>query len=288
MDVDDHSVRADRRVVRRSLESMPEQPALRRRDRPDAAPGESEPVARVRQRDPAIPDRILEEQVARAIGRDHTPVAELRRPTRSSWRRVLLAGMLVCALLVGYYLVTLWQVYSAGRTDQSRPVDAIVVMGAAQYDGRPSPQLAARLDHVVDLWPQGLAETVVVTGGNQPGDRFTEAAASASYLVERGVPESAIVLEDEGSTSFESLDRVAQLLEQRSGFDDISVLIVTDPFHTLRSRLIAEEVGLTSASSPTTTSVVTGARSLERHLWEAGGVAIGRVTGFEWLSNVTD
>lgn len=291
MAVDDQTVSAERRVVRRSLENVSEQPALRRRDRIDASGSASTSEARAAwalQRDPAIPDRILQEQEAEAVNRDHTPVAELRRPARSRWRRVLLAGMLVCALLVGYYLVTLWQVYAMGRADQSRTVDAIVVMGAAQYDGRPSPQLAARLDHVVDLWPQGFAGTIVVTGGNQPGDRFTEAEASAGYLVERGVPESAIVLEDEGSTSFESLDRVAQLLEQRTGVGNNSVLIVTDPFHALRSRLIAEEVGLSASSSSTTTSVVTGARSLERHVWEAGGVAIGRVTSFEWLSNVTD
>ena len=71
-------------------------------------------------------------------------------------------------------------------------------MGAAQYDGEPSPQLAARLDHVVELWPQGVAPLVVVTGGNRPGDRFTEAQASAAYLTERGVPADAIVLEDRG------------------------------------------------------------------------------------------
>mgnify|MGYP005620114429 FL=1 len=160
-------------------------------------------------------------------------------------------------------------------------------MGAAQYDGRPSPQLAARLDHVAALWPEGLAPLVVVTGGNQPGDRFTEADASAAYLIERGVPDSAILREDRGSTSYESLERAKALLDERSvGIH--SVLVVTDPYHTLRSKLIAEEIGLTAYGSPTPTSVVTGARSLERHVWEAGGVAIGRLTGFRWLSDVTD
>ena len=110
-----------------------------------------------------------------------------RRRSPPSWR---------CSL-VGYYAVSFLQVWSTGRSDQARPVDAIVVMGAAQYDGEPSPQLAARLDHVVELWPQGLAPLVVVTGGNRPGDRFTEAEASAAYLTERGVPADAIVLEDQ-------------------------------------------------------------------------------------------
>lgn len=206
---------------------------------------------------------------------------------RSRVRRFLAIGLVGGALLVGYYAVSLWQVYSAGSSDRARQADAIVVMGAAQYDGRPSPQLAARLDHVATLWPEGLAPLVVVTGGNQPGDRFTEADASATYLIERGVPDSAILREDRGTTSYESLKRVAALLDERSPGQQ-SVVVVTDPYHTLRSTLIAEEVGLTAAGSPTPTSVVTGARSLERHVWEAGGVAIGRLTGFGWLSEATD
>lgn len=201
--------------------------------------------------------------------------------------RLVAIGLVAGGLLVGYYGVSLWQVYAAGTSNEAQPVDAIVVMGAAQYDGRPSPQLAARLDHVATLWPQGLAPVVVVTGGNQPGDRFTEADASAAYLIERGVPDGAILREDRGATSYESLARVAALLDDRSSGKH-TVVIVTDPYHTLRSELIAEEVGLTAFGSPTPTSVVTGARSFERHLWEAGGVAIGRLTGFGWLSDLTD
>ncbi len=205
----------------------------------------------------------------------------------SGRRRVLALGGVVGVLLVGFYLVSLLQVFAAGRNDQARPVDAIVVMGAAQYDGRPSPQLAARLDHVVTLWPHGVAPLVVVTGGNRPGDRFTEADASARYLIQRGIPEDAIVSEDSGATSYDSLERVAALLEERTSARP-SVLIVTDPYHTLRSKLIAEEVGMTAYGSATPSSVVDGARSLERHLFEAGGIAIGRVTGFGWLSDVTN
>ena len=181
-------------------------------------------------------------------------------------------------LVAGYFAVSFLQVWSTGRTDQARPVDAIVVMGAAQYDGEPSPQLAARLDHVVELWPQGIAPLVVVTGGNRPGDRFTEAQASAAYLTERGVPADAIVLEDRGTTSYESLQGVAGLLGER-GLDD--VLIVTDPYHALRSRLIAEDVGLRAHVSPTPTSVVTGGAQFTHQLEEAAGVALGRIVGFD-------
>jgi uncharacterized SAM-binding protein YcdF (DUF218 family) len=222
--------------------------------------------------------------------RDQTPAA-LVRPIaagrrrmavrrRRRWRWVLLGITLVVLGLGAYYLFSLYQVWSTGRSDQTRPVDAIVVMGAAQYDGEPSPQLAARLDHVVELWPQGYAPLVVVTGGKRPEDRFTEAEASADYLIERGVPADAIVMEDQSTNTDESLAGVSALLEQR-GLNE--VLIVTDPYHALRSRLIAEDHGLQAWVSPTRTSVVDGAESFGRHLKEAAGVAIGRIIGFDHL-----
>lgn len=205
-----------------------------------------------------------------------------RRRSPRVWIAVVVGALVV--LVVAYSLVSYWQVHSTGRSDEARPVDAIVVLGAAQYDGRPSPQLAARLDHVVELWERGLAPSVVVTGGNRPGDRFTEAEASAGYLVERGVPESAIVAEETGTSTFESLANVAALL----GDTDRSVLIVTDPYHALRSKLTAEEVGLEAFVSPTPTSIVTGTTEFRRELGEAAGVAIGRIIGFERLNSLTD
>ena len=222
---------------------------------------------------------------------DDTPVAPIRPLAagsprvraaggrrRRGVRRAIQAGLLLLAAVVVYLAVSLYQVWSTGRSDYSGPVDAIVVMGAAQYDGRPSPQLAARLDHVAELWPQGRAGLVVVTGGKRPGDRFTEAEASATYLEEHGVPASAIVLEDQGTSSYESLRGVAALLDER-GLGE--VLIVTDPYHALRSRLIADEVGLDAHVSPTPTSVVHGGEQTVRELQEAAGVAVGRLVGFD-------
>jgi uncharacterized SAM-binding protein YcdF (DUF218 family) len=118
----------------------------------------------------------------------------------------------------------------------------------------------------------------VVTGGKQPGDRFTEAEASAAYLREHGVPDDAIVLEDQGTSSYESLQAVESLLAER---DLDEVLIVTDPYHAQRSRLIAGEVGLDAHVSPTPTSVVHGGEQTVRELQEAAGVALGRLIGFE-------
>jgi uncharacterized SAM-binding protein YcdF (DUF218 family) len=205
--------------------------------------------------------------------------ASVERPRRHL-RRAGRAGLVLLAAVVVYLGVSYYQVWSTGRSEHTGPVDAIVVMGAAQYDGRPSPQLAARLDHAAALWPTGQADLVVVTGGNRPGDRFTEAQASADYLAEHGVPESAIVLEDQGRSSYESLRGVAALLAER-GLDE--VLIVTDPYHALRSRLIAREVGLDAHVSPTPTSVVHGGEQTMLELREAAGVAVGRLIGFEHI-----
>ena len=167
-----------------------------------------------------------------------------------------------------------------GQRRRARPVDAIVVMGAAQYDGEPSPVLAARLDHVVDLWPQGLAPLVVVTGGKRPEDRFTEAEASAAYLVERGVPAEAIVLEDEGANSVRvagGRQRAARGARARRGAHrHRPVPLAAQPDHR-RGRRPA------GWASPTPYSVVDGGESFGRHLQEAAGVALGRLIGFDNL-----
>lgn len=199
---------------------------------------------------------------------------------RPSWKRITVAVLVVIA---GYYAVTLAQVTRVGRDHESGPADAIVVLGAAQYDGRPSPQLAARLDHVVTLWERGVAPWVVVTGGKQPGDRFTEAEASRRYLEERGVPPESILDELAGRTTFESLDATAAMLLDR-GMDRVA--LVTDPYHAYRSRLIAEQLGLDADPASTPTSVVGGWSSARRHLEEAAGVALGRLVGFDRLSRL--
>ena len=204
-----------------------------------------------------------------------------RRSARRRWLVTIarLALLLVVGVLV-YYAITFLQVRSTGESDQTRAVDAIVVMGAAQYDGRPSPQLAARLDHVVELWNEGVTQHVVVTGGKQPADEHTEAEASADYLTERGVPADAILMESAGHTTYESMRGVADVL----GAQGLrSVLVVTDPYHALRARLMAEDVGLTAYVSPTPSSVVRGNYELRRELVEAAGIAVGRIIGMDHI-----
>lgn len=196
---------------------------------------------------------------------------------RAPVARVLvgLLSVVACA-----YLVTLFQVWSTGRSETARDGDAIVVLGAAQYDGRPSPQFTARLDHVVALWMAGRAPLVVVSGGKQPGDRYTEADAARRYLVERGIPDDAIRAESSGRTTVESLRGVRDVLTTAGSLD---VLLVSDPYHMLRAALSARELGMTVHVTATRTGVTRGGDAVVRNVREALGVMAGRLVGFERL-----
>jgi len=186
-----------------------------------------------------------------------------------------------------YGCVNVAQVWWVGKSDQARAVDAIVVLGVAQYDGRPSPQLQARLDHALALLLEGASPLVITTGGNQPGDRFTEAETSANYLIKGlGIDYQAVEIlqENSGSTTRESLIGVRDIMQSRGLH---SVLIVTDPYHSLRSRLIAQDLGLVAYVSPTRTSPLRGASAVSRHVREALGVAVAHLIGFANLERLT-
>src|SRR5512146_730636 len=119
---------------------------------------------------------------------------------------------LVGTVLVMAVVVVAWSTYrivAQGATDEVRPADAIVVLGAAQYDGRPSPVLEARISHAVALYKAGIAPILIVTGGKAAGDRTTEAASARTWATEHGVPDGAILAEDHGRTTLESLEAVA-------------------------------------------------------------------------------
>lgn len=189
-------------------------------------------------------------------------------------------GMAVVALLVLYGAVTFGQVWWASRQSDEVPADAIVVLGAAQWNGRPSPVLAARLDHAADLWEQELAGVIVVAGGKQEGDTVTQGIAGYRYLQEAGVPESALRAEVEGTDTFTELSATAAILESEGLGDE--VLIVSDPYHSYRASAIAREVGLSPHVAPTDTT--SAFESLAR---ETAAVAVGRVVGFRRLSNWT-
>ncbi|HXI45611.1 MAG TPA: YdcF family protein [Candidatus Acidoferrales bacterium] len=148
----------------------------------------------------------------------------------------------------GIAAYTVTQIVRQGNLDEARAADAIVVLGAAQYNGTPSPVFEARLAHAVDLYRQGLAPLFVVTGGKLPGDRTTEAATAKAYAIAHGVPRSAIIGENTGRNTLESLEAVGALLRARHL---TSAVFVSDRTHMLRVLRIATDQGLVSWGSPT-------------------------------------
>jgi uncharacterized SAM-binding protein YcdF (DUF218 family) len=175
----------------------------------------------------------------------------------------LVRGLLVLALLaLAAWALCIAAIHLWGRRDEARPADAIVVLGAAHYDGRPSPVFRARLDHAVRLYERGVAPVLVMTGGQAPGDTVSEAAVGRRYAIRQGVPEDAVLVErGAGMTTVESMQAVARLMEGR-GMQ--TAVLVSDPFHMLRLKLLARQVGLTGYTSPTRTSPISRNQSEER------------------------
>lgn len=194
------------------------------------------------------------------------------------------AGVLLLAALVVWAAITFVQVWRAADADSHHPAQAIIVLGAAQYDGRPSPVLQGRLDHAVQLYDADVAPVVVVTGGKRPADRFTEAAASYRYLRDQGIPDEAIVREEQGSNTWSQLAAATRILRERNLFD---VVLVSDDYHAYRLDRIAHELGLRAQVSPVDPglSAAGRARAFAR---ETAAVAVGRVIGFRRLVDIDD
>jgi uncharacterized SAM-binding protein YcdF (DUF218 family) len=175
------------------------------------------------------------------------------RRTRSAGLRRVVGAVVALTLLALFLLpaVVAARVVQVADRDERVSADAVVVLGAAQLDGEPGEVLQARLEQALALYEEGLAPTIVTTGGNQEGDRFTEAGSARDWLVERGVPAEAVVAVPEGRDTYDSLVPVAQLA-QDSGWT--GVLVVSDPWHVYRVRTMADDLGLPVAgASPTRT-----------------------------------
>jgi uncharacterized SAM-binding protein YcdF (DUF218 family) len=158
--------------------------------------------------------------------------------------------MVVVLVVLAGFIATAVAVWRAAHNDEAgrRRADAIVVLGAAQYDGDPSPVFQGRLDHAVLLFEEDFADRIVVLGAGQPGEKFTEAEAGAEYLVGEGVPGEAIIPSPRGQTTWQSLRAAAELMDQqglRSAF------LVSDPWHNLRIRRMARDLGIEGYVSAT-------------------------------------
>jgi uncharacterized SAM-binding protein YcdF (DUF218 family) len=194
---------------------------------------------------------------------------------------VRVVTFLVMLILI-YLVVTAVQVWLTGRRYEPRPAGAIVVMGAAQYNGVPSPDLAARLDEAELLWHQHYATDIMVTGSKEPGDQYTESEASARYLIAAGIP-GAVIFQAGGNDSWQNLALAAPVLVEHG---DSTVLVVTDPFHEDRSLAIASSLHLVPYPAPTRTSPIKGLSTVPYYAKETLGVALGRIIGFDHLSSL--
>jgi vancomycin permeability regulator SanA len=185
-------------------------------------------------------------------------------------RRTLVA---IVGLVVCYYLFNLVDVWIGSRADFDDTAPAAVVLGAAQYNGSPSPALKGRLDRAAELYVDGRVELIVVTGGGQAADVTTEAKTGYDYLRETAsMPDEDLRLEVDGTSTYQSLAAVARFLSNE-GIEQ--VVIVTDPYHARRSQLIAGEVGLQARVAPTDAGMSPG-----RLVQESLAVSLGRIIGF--------
>src|SRR5213083_843576 len=162
------------------------------------------------------------------------------------------AAVLAVSLALGCAAVVLAVAVTAAR-DQATTADAIVVLGAAQYNGRPSPVFRSRLDHAAALYQRGYAPVVLVTGGVGKGDTVSESEVGRRYLVRAGLPEGAVVALPAGASTYASLAGVARWF---AGRDNRRVLLVSDGFHMLRLQILATRLGLVPFTSPAPNSPI--------------------------------
>ena len=158
--------------------------------------------------------------------------------------KLLRIALIALLVTLAYPAWLAYQIWDQSHNDENRSADAIVVLGAAQYDGEPSKVFAARLDQADYLFKEGLAPTIIVTGGKQEGDRFTEAEAGEMYLVDLGISADRILGETEGTTTLESL-RAVKGMSEEEGID--TILLVSDPLHLERIKRMAYDLGFEDA-----------------------------------------
>jgi uncharacterized SAM-binding protein YcdF (DUF218 family) len=189
-------------------------------------------------------------------------------------RRLLLGVLLVGALVLGGTGFRVWQV---ARVDDRAHADVVVVLGAAQYNGNPSKILEARLDHAKSLFESGVAEHIVTGGGRRVGDKYTEADAGARWLAAHGVPEDRVIEVPQGTDTLGTLRAVAGAVTAHGWH---SAVIVSDPWHSLRARTMAEDSGLEAWTSPTHSGPIVQTRQTQLRyiLRETGALLFYRAT----------
>ena len=190
---------------------------------------------------------------------------------------------MVIAVVIIYFAVTFVQIWLTGHEHSTKHAQAILVFGTTENNGKPSPELKARLDQALDLFNHHRAPWIVVTGGNRPGDTHTEAGVSASYLEAHGVAKTH-VLKGYGNDTWQNVSTVVKQLRARR---IVTVLCVTDPFHEYRAMAIASSQGLVPTPSPVRNSPTINHSLWRYYLKETLEVGVGRLIGYGRLSSWT-
>ena len=181
------------------------------------------------------------------------------------WRWLTVAG---AGALAGYFLFVCVEVWRQSGRDEAGPADAIVVFGAAEYRGQPSPVLKARLDHALDLYRRALAPRIITTGGHGGDPRFTEGEVGRSYLARNNVPSEMILVEPAGESTMESAAAVAEIMDRMRM---TSCIVVSDGYHIFRVKKMLEARGIRALGSPRTP----GADPPARRAWHYARQALG-------------
>ena len=192
---------------------------------------------------------------------------------------------IACAATLALFLyiaTTFAAIWVAGNYDNGKTADAIVVMGAAQYDGTPSPLLESRLTVALELWNDKRAPVIALTGGKREGDRFTESEAGRAWLVAKGVPASSVVMETKGQSTWQSVTELDPVLKEKS---IKRVIVVSSDWHIGRTAASLEDVGFSVVASASPH----GGDSWDIYEWtrETLGVSIGRIIGFDRLFSIS-
>ncbi len=211
-------------------------------------------------------------------GSDAGPSRPRGRGGRGPGLKIRLLALLALVASL-YFGVTFTQVWWASQAENDASAPAAIVLGAAQYNGTPSPVLRGRLDHAAELYAADAVEIVTVTGGGQPGDVTTEAKTSYDYLRDQaGIPDDRLRLEVDGTSTYEELAAAARFLRNEG---IVEVVLVTDPYHARRAQLVANEVGLRASVSTTDAPAPMG-----RLIRETGAVGVGQIISFRRLERL--
>ena len=159
--------------------------------------------------------------------------------------------LLLILLTVGYIGKNVFDIWSFSTEDQRQKADVAIILGAAAYNGEVSPVFRERIDHGITLYQERYVDRLIVTGGRAEGAKESEAAAARDYLLSQGIPEEAVLLEEESTITQENLENSRVIMEE-NGFE--TAVIVSDPLHMKRAMLLAEDAGINAYSSPTPTS----------------------------------